>query len=947
MDEAVRLVAACPATNDVELARVRARLKRRFGLASAPVRLGRYELRAEVGTGGCGTVWAAWDRILSREVAIKMLTREGLRAEALMREARALARLSHPHIVECFDVGVTDDAVYLVMALVRGCDLARWLAEGRRSRAEILATFAAAARGLRAAHDRGIVHRDFKPANVLVGDDGSVRVADFGLAAMLAGAATTQEEIVCDAPISSASQRRMGGTLRYMAPEQHEGRPGTAAVDVFAFSAALYEAFAGVPAFAGETGPALLVRKQDGELQRPAPGFSVPRDVLQAVRRGLDPDPDRRPSDLVAEIEALRAPRRRPLAAIVAGVATAGALAAMVLSRPADPCPPAAPAQLVPHDDVDSIAAYRERLAGAEARACEAWQRGEISRVDRDAELGCVARSSDRADALEAAFVHSSATEADRRLAALQLVDPATCIDAREAPPDATHAAIVRTVARASADNALLRPMDAQGWARAALEQARASGDPELEADALFELGRAQMETGAIDGALDSLQRAFWLATSRDRDRTAAAAATWLVLVTGQHRNEPEAARAWARHAESAIARGSSGTWIEAQLHTHRGVLATLRGDARVALADHERALAIWRELAGDDRVALTQPLLARAAALRAAGRAEDALASAREIAAIAEVELGEDDPIVYLAGGSAAAALFDLARHDEAERELVRAYEGVRRHFGADDRRTIVAHANLARMAVVRGEFAVAREHFVELLAQRRRALGSRHPEVACSLADLGAIETRLGHWREGEALLREAADIFAADPSPDARALETYGALATVAAQAGRKRETVEWMQKSLELARATKGDDHPDTLQIGAFLGRATAEAGDGEGGLRLLERAGTRLAALGRTMDVANVDLDRAVVLRKLGRHDEAARVAERSLAVLAASAPPHRIADAEVVLYKALEAGRREPARVRRLVRSACAFYDRVATEFPVQARECAERATRT
>jgi tetratricopeptide (TPR) repeat protein len=945
MDAAERLIAACPTDHEPAVARVIAGLKRHFGLVEAPLRLGRYELVCVVGTGGCGTVWAARDRVLSREVAIKMLARAGLHPAVLMREARALACLSHPNVVECFDVGFADETVYLVMTLVRGHDLAAWLAAQPRSRAEILATFEAAAQGLAAAHRRGIVHRDFKPANLLVGEDGRVRVADFGLAAMLAGVATTHEDIVADSPIS---QRRVGGTLRYMAPEQHECRVGTAAVDVFAFCATLYEAFAGVPAFAGPTGAVLLERKLAGDLQRPLPGCRVPRDVLAAVRRGLAPDPERRPTDLVALVQALQAPPKRSHLALAGALALPVAIGAAVVSA-RDPCPIEPRPQAVASARIDPIAAYRDRLGAAEERACDAWKSGAISLLRRDAEMECIAGLAERADALADAMASSSITAADRRLAVLQLSTPESCAGNSEPAPAEVHEAgrdeAVRALARASADNALLRPIEAGAAARTALELATALGDRALEADALLELGRAQTETGAIDAAFESLQHAFWLATSLDRDRTAAAAATWLLLVTGQHRGDAAAAELWARHAESAIARDGEGSWVEAKLWTHRGILATLRGDARVALAAHERALAIWQALAGHDRVAMTQPLLAHASALRGAGQVRESLAAVRDVAAIAEQELGADDPVVHIAGAMAAAALFDLARFDEAEREIALAHEGLRRHFGPDDRRAVVTRTNLARMLVVRGEFAQAREHFVDLLAHRRRTLDARHPDLADSLADLGAVETRLGRWTDGEALLLESVAIFDADPKPDIRAVEPYAALATVAAKTGRKREAVQWLQRAVDLECELKGEDHPKAIEVSASLGRATAEAGDGEAGLALLERASRRLAALGRAADVASVDADRSVVLRKLGRLDEAIAIAERTLAFYAGDGPPHRKADAEVVLYKALEARGCDAARVRELVRSACAFYERVATEFPVQASECAARAS--
>src|SRR5690606_1441989 len=232
--------------------------------------IGRYVVLAPLGRGAMGTVLAALDPELDRKVALKVLhetARGGDRAR-LQREAQALARLSHPNVMILHDVGTWVDPaggrhVFLAMELVVGHTLSDWLASAPRSVDAIVAVFAQAGRGLAAAHAAGLVHRDFKPHNVLVGSDGRVRVTDFGLARSFGE--DTRPPITVDThtgPISlpelalHETLTRTGewvGTPAYMAPEQLQGGAADPRADQFAFCVALYEALHGQRPFAGRT----------------------------------------------------------------------------------------------------------------------------------------------------------------------------------------------------------------------------------------------------------------------------------------------------------------------------------------------------------------------------------------------------------------------------------------------------------------------------------------------------------------------------------------------------------------------------------------------------------------------------------------------------------------------------------------------------------------------
>jgi len=280
-------------------------------------RFGRYVVLDWLGAGGMGVVYAAYDSELNRKVALKVLGNGGAGSaepspihDLLLREAQAMAQLAHPNVVTVFDVGSIGDRVFIAMELVDGLTLARWLVTERRERTEIIAMFVAAGHGLAAAHDAGLIHRDFKPDNVLIGHDGRVRVTDFGLARPAPGApvqatrsATEQSERV------SAPQSGLAGTLAYMAPEQYLGKCADARADQFSFAVALYEALCGERPFAAlelSTGNPADIR---GAAASPRSG-GVPAALRQVLARALSTEPDARyPS--MRELLAALAPRLR------------------------------------------------------------------------------------------------------------------------------------------------------------------------------------------------------------------------------------------------------------------------------------------------------------------------------------------------------------------------------------------------------------------------------------------------------------------------------------------------------------------------------------------------------------------------------------------------------------------------------------------------------------
>jgi len=276
---------------------------------------GRYVVRELLGQGGAGAVYRAYDSQLGRQIALKLVrapkvapnVAESMQAR-LLREARAMARVSHPNVVAVYDVGSIGDRVFLVMELVEGRTLAAWHREQSRSWREVIETFMAAGVGLHAAHRVGLVHRDFKPLNVLVGIDGRVRVTDFGLARPVAhadtGDATPSDSLTADHPEWTLTLTGgLVGTPRYMAPEQFKAGLADARSDQFSFCVALFTALYGRHPFfpEGTKKPPLHELAQlvmSGQLIPPVEASGIPAGIGDVLRRGLDADPGRRFPDM-------------------------------------------------------------------------------------------------------------------------------------------------------------------------------------------------------------------------------------------------------------------------------------------------------------------------------------------------------------------------------------------------------------------------------------------------------------------------------------------------------------------------------------------------------------------------------------------------------------------------------------------------------------------------
>lgn len=553
------------------------------------IKIGRYQTLEVVGSGGMGMVFGAWDPELERRVALKLLkwTSDASR-ERMLREGQILARLSHPNIVPVFDVGAMGDQVYLVMEFVRGTTLRAYAATKPGARG-VLEAYRQAGAGLAAAHQAGVVHRDFKPDNAIRGDDGRVRVLDFGIA---------HTQGPSEASTARADGQRAAGTPRYMAPEQARAEVVTAAADQFAFCVSLREALT-------ESGP-------------------VPAWLVAIVERGTAATPAERFGSFDELLVALsRDPARRWKRLALGGGVVAAAVAAFAIGKAGadgggvEPCVGGAAeissawnlglrARLTQHLHALGARADAEgqRLAGeldgyatawaAEHRgACLAHERKELTLARYDARLGCLART--RAQLAAAGDLLSSVTTADldsALLAARMLPDVRACasVDAAVVPPPALVAgrvaALVPQIERALVLATAERP-EASVLSRAAVADARTIGYTPLLARALLVDGRAAMAIDRPD-ARDVLAEAMTLALKESDDVLAVEA--YARLLFERARNGTTSVENWPVMETLAGRLGPGGRFARALMYNNHGVSRLVANDRSGALRMYERA---------------------------------------------------------------------------------------------------------------------------------------------------------------------------------------------------------------------------------------------------------------------------------------------------------------------------------------------------------------------
>ena len=693
--------------NAIELDRLyRAVRHRLLGEQPRPLTIAGRTVTRRLGTGGTGLVYAAFDPDLDRQVALKLVP-TGDDATATMRvfqEARTLARLTDPHVVDVYEVGRHEDHVFIVMALVEGCTADAWAEHEAPSVSRICGVFARLATGLAAVHDAGLCHRDVKPTNVLVGRGDAPCLIDFGLAAPASGREPAPRE---RGPSGAAL-----GTPGYLAPELARGEPPSPASDQFAFFVTLDE-----------------VLTRAGHRARP-------RAVRRILARGLASAPQRRWPSMHAVALALTAAARprSPLRWLVP--ATATAIAALVLAggsggRCADARPPALDAAVL--EALSVRTAVGPAAAAALAHGVQQWGaawtlehtaacHAALPDAIFDARMQCLARARTQArallDALHpadlAALTHAAAAVAE-------LPAPADCAAARDEPP------VDPARAEALAHAAALRRLGKYGAARPALEDlaARAPAASELLAEATYELGVTATQGRDPAAATAAWQRAIEAAHAVGRVDLEASGWLQLALVALTRAGRPDEARQHLAHARAAVE--LSGDRVHRlRLLSLEALLARAEGDR-----DHAEAM-LQRALAQAEALQPAAPALVASLLNNLAGLVEPpqrALELHRRALAIRVDTFGPAHPDVAMSQMNIALTLVELGEHGAALAAFDEVIATATQVAGADEPGLARVWLPRARAALAHGDLQAARADAERALALAERGAG---PDLA-----------------------------------------------------------------------------------------------------------------------------------------------------------------------------------------------------------------------
>ncbi|MCX4246689.1 protein kinase domain-containing protein [Paraliomyxa miuraensis] len=781
--------------------------------------LGRYEVLGIVGRGGMGVVLEAFDRTLNRRIALKVLLPE-LDTQRLLREAQALAKLSHPNVVQVYEAGVVEDQAFIAMELVEGQSLREWLREEPRpSWRDCVEVFLQVGEGLAAAHAAGLVHRDFKPDNAIIDDHGRVRVLDFGLARQLDGPAesiTEQRsaprfEPELEPTVLEASLTRSGtvlGTLEYMPLEQLDGREADARSDQFSFCVALFEALHGERPFEDGSRQERVTALQEGRMRPPPPGNRVPNAVRDVVLRGLAASPDERwPSmdALLARLRRLTSPRSGWRWLTSMGLA--GTMAAGVALWPRmGPCDALHDAGFAAWDEPARAAVEQGLLAVELPFAPKVWEQTrqaldryaatwsdarlqacEAAHVDHtiglqtyELRLACLDRRQERASALVQQLVTANAPTLARAIQAVQALPPIEpCNDGEglrriedEVPEhlDQTSAEARRLVSEAWALHQAGRSREGAERAEQAIEHARPLGEVSVAlGEAYLVRGQIHQEARRLPATRRDYHAALELAERTRDTELQLDVLHGLVLLAGREQDR-STAEAWMVQARGKLSHASNEPSRRIALRHAEGYVAYWASEHAAALERLEPVEAYYREHAA------LEPQLAKVlgvvgAARTALGELDAALEAHQEQLELAE---GAGD---YLTVTSAhhELAIVHVARGDldTAEEHFGLALALFASIFGPGAPAAVQSRIGLIQVHAYRGELELALEH----ARLAREALAS-NPEAELDLRGQvmltsGALAMARGQHEDALSYNEQARETFAAMPEPDPVAL------------------------------------------------------------------------------------------------------------------------------------------------------------------------------
>jgi eukaryotic-like serine/threonine-protein kinase len=839
--------------------------------------IGPYILLEQLGSGAVGSVYAAYHPQLDRQVAVKLLhSQQGERVadtqapERLLREAQALARLSHPNVVAVHDAGTWEGRVFMVMEQVPGMDLRAWLKEKPRTWREVRDVFVQAGEGLAAAHAAGLVHRDFKPPNVLVGKDGRIRVADFGLARAAHGAEARSEET----PLTPGGGVRLEttltqagfavGTLAYMAPEQLRGLPADARTDQFAFCVSLWEALYGKRPWA-ET----ILGRDRGPRMEPADTRDTPPFFRALLDRGLAEEPSLRFPSMDVLLEALRedleTKRRRRNGVIACGAAvlvvfslgTWGVVrqrdaATRVCERPISAFAGLwddaakgrlrsafAATQVTSASDIfgrvdKALDQYVDEWAQVDRRLCEdTLVHRSQSEETRRQQSACLERRRGEVEALVTLLGQVDAKMLNRAVGATAgLSTPKACADTKRLahePPGPVHVRNTQAVVdwrkelqRGYAQIFLGQYPESEATAQDVVAKARAAQEPGQVGAGLFLAGLVKSRMGLDDEAIELTKQAFSAALEGRDDVVAFRGANLTAYSLAFLGNRVDEAMEWFATAEALLERLGTTPDLSYALANTRSVLFTgSKGEDSIKLADE--AVQVAKVAFGEDALQTQVAVANLASAYFDEGRFEEAVVVGRNVTTLFESILGPSNPMLVPALVNLGNALGAVGQLDEALVVHQRAQGLALAAFGEGSHHTLGQPVNVSMLLRKLGRSDEAYPMLVKAMEATRSTMGST-PLFGTALAQRGWLELARGNVKAARRTWEETRMHFAQEgEGKEALQREFEDGLAQLELDAGRPEVAVPLLEKALILRE--KSHSAVDDIAVTRFaLARA---------------------------------------------------------------------------------------------------------------------------
>lgn len=870
--------------------------------------VGRFILIEEVGSGGGGQVWRAFDPELDRTIAIKLLHGK---PGGIVAEAQALAKVAHPNVARIHDVGtVLLDRLYAFLAVefVEGPTLAefcnRLREQGGQAR-RIVRTFIALGQGLAAVHDEGLVHRDLKPTNALINPEGQPMLVDFGLAQVQSRGLLEDD----------ASLMLVAGTLGYMPPEQHQGTAVSAASDTYAFCAALWEALSGELPFSGASADTLLEAKQVGVTEGNAPQ-AIPRRVARVLVRGLHPDASQRFTDvgsLLLALERINAPLRWPTAMLGTAL-VAGALALAAAQDTDDPCivefgeswtdarRGAVEASMLEVDVPYGRHAMRSTVAELD-RWADAWGNsrrescsaalvgGEIEGQTYALQAECYDRALSRFVAVVEVLETSDAStiEGANELLA-ELRDPTRCEDGPGlrasgslVSSSATTAPVAKEARRLLDAVEVNRASGHLDKAERLLAQAREMSSSNAHVRASLELAAGSLalaqenhpaaESGFRDGLSLALEAGDWALVH--------AATVALIDLVGSHQGQTEQALRYREFAQGLV----EGD-LQAKTETLLALGGVYRraGQSDDALRAYEEALILQQDRHGEDSLEVAA-VYSELGTLLAKSEPQRAVELAQRALDIRHDRLGAGHPEVIRAMIRMAWSLGTTGRFPEQISLLERALEGARTgaaeeaevehalggallHVGrCEDAEPHVLRAvavgvepsavldlrsasylfHLGGLYNCQGRLGDAQTQLESVLEVRTTLLGSAHTDVAEVLTQLAQIHVGRGHGVRAAELHEQALRVWRdAVGEEHIEVASSRASLANTLRALGQSDEAAEHLRAALGVYERSVGLEHPDALFASAALADTLLDTGEVDEAVKLARFAWTHLS-----------------------------------------------------------------------------------------------------